>query len=130
MTSRRFSRKIMGAAYTRADGHCENCGVALSIGRIHYDHVKPWQTSRDSSLGNCACLCLPCHAIKTAVENHEDARADRARARHIGAYVATRPMPCGRKSALSKPLDGGPPVRRLSPSQKLAQTLRDRRIEP
>src|SRR6266446_2057692 len=77
MTSRRFSRKIMGAAYTRANGHCENCGVALSIGRIHYDHVKPWQTSRDSSLGNCACLCLPCHAIKTAVEAHDDARADR-----------------------------------------------------
>lgn len=137
--SRYFTRDTKRAAYTRAAGRCEchlcpglpaYCGGArLYVGRIVYEHINPWAISRDSSLSNAAVLRLECASLKTnEIDLPLIASVQRKGDRHIGAYRPHRPMPCGRRSHLSKPLDGSRPRVRRSLAQKMRATLAARRI--
>ncbi len=118
--SRHFSRKIKRAAFERCGGRCDGCAAILTTGRIVYDHRIPWEISRDSSLVNCQVLCIACDRVKTPGDISVIRKSDRIRDRHIGAMQADRPLPCGRKSRLTKPLHGAP-RRRLTLGQKLEQ---------
>lgn len=90
-----FSRKVMVAAFERASGKCEyqdlvagdgRCWKVLRPGDTHYDHVIPWAISRDSSLGNCQCLCKAHHLLKTTKADVPTiAKTKRVEANHIGA---------------------------------------------
>ncbi len=83
---REFPPKVMLAAYERAKGHCEGCGLPLTVGKINYDHRIPDAMGGKPTLENCDVLCLPCHGLKT---RHADipaiAKVKRLRLRQIGA---------------------------------------------
>lgn len=119
---RTFPTKVKSAAYARCGGHCESdrCGHSeLVTGHFRYDHRIPWEFSKDSSLTNCQVLCDACDCIKTnTLDIPAIAKSTRVRDRHIGAHQPRRPLPCGRRSVLSKPVSGAPKPRRTL-SQKL-----------
>jgi 5-methylcytosine-specific restriction enzyme A len=97
-----FSAKIRDAAYERAGGCCEECGRRLATGDIEYDHRIPWDTSRDSSLQNCVCLCRGCHRGKTRADIKDIAKGRRVRRKHRGikklrGFATNRDGPFKRK---------------------------------
>jgi 5-methylcytosine-specific restriction enzyme A len=126
---RNFSRKVKQIAFARAHGHCQGCTAPLSVGHYVYDHVIPWELSRDSSIGNCQVICNACDSIKTGTRDlPRIAKSNRQRDRHIGAASKSRtPLPCGRDTGRSKTIRGEVVVR-MSGAQKHALMLEHRRI--
>jgi 5-methylcytosine-specific restriction protein A len=94
MTARsEFPAKVKDAAYARSQGRCENktCGVVLTTGKFHFDHILPDALGGKPELVNCAVLCTSCHGAKTAREDVPRIRkADRQRRAHIGAKAAPK----------------------------------------
>lgn len=107
---REFSREVRRSAFARCGGACEHCTVPLADGGIIYDHVVPWELSRDSSPDNCQALCKTCHGLKThKVDLPAIAKADRQHDRAIGAAgpgLGRWRMPCGRRSPWRKKVSG------------------------
>lgn len=64
-----FSRKTKRQAFERCKGHCEGCGVKLTVGKFHYDHTVPDALGGENILENCQVLCTACHGDKTAKED-------------------------------------------------------------
>lgn len=65
MTRREFSKSVKLARFEHAQGHCEICGNKI-ITRAEYDHAQEDYIGGDNSFENCRCLCVKCHAVKTA----------------------------------------------------------------
>ena len=119
---RTFTSTVKRLAWQRCNRQCQNCTAQVTgAGDIEYDHIVPWELSRDSSLGNCQVLCLTCHDDKTAARDVPAiAKADRQADFHIGISGpgrGPRPMPCGRESGRSKTM-GGAVVPRRSQAEK------------
>jgi len=96
-----FPRKVMLAAFERACGACESCGVRLTIAKFHYDHVLADGLGGAPTLENCQVLCWACHRIKTGSRDVPMiAKAERQRAKHLGA----NPRP--RRSKWKRKVDG------------------------
>jgi 5-methylcytosine-specific restriction enzyme A len=93
MARREFSRKVRVAAFKRADGKCEVCGVRLVPGRFRYDHIIPDALGGDPTLENCKVQCDACDAPKTASDQTRIAKAKRVEAKHIGAIVPKAKIP-------------------------------------
>jgi 5-methylcytosine-specific restriction enzyme A len=107
---REFSKEVRRAAFARCGGACEKCTAPLAGGGINYDHVVPWELSRDSSLGNAQVLCKTCHGLKThQIDLPTIAKAGRQHDRAIGAAgpgLGRWRMPCGRRSPWRKKMNG------------------------
>ena len=102
-----FSRKTKLAAYMRANGHCEQCGSRLQVGRFRYDHISPDYFSKDNSLENCMVICtIVCDPPKTARDQAIIAKSKRIQDKAIGALKSNRPMPGSRASGWRKRMDG------------------------
>lgn len=84
---REFPAKVKVAAYERSKGHCEKCGVRLSVGKFAYDHVLADAIGGEPTLENCEVLCVPCHSGKTVSDVGRIAKAKRQRAVHVGAKI-------------------------------------------
>jgi 5-methylcytosine-specific restriction enzyme A len=114
---RRFTIGVKRAAWRRCGGQCDGCTAPLVDGGIVYDHVEPWELSRDSSVENCQVLCKTCDAIKTyRIDAPMLAKVDRQHDRAIGAAGpghGRRPLPCGRRSRWRKKLSGEVEQRRV-----------------
>lgn len=87
MSRQEFPPKIRLAAWERARGLCECCGVKIRPGNgPHYDHRVPDAVGGGPTLDNCQVLCRSCHGVKT---NEEDipaiAKTKRIRNRHVNA---------------------------------------------
>lgn len=110
-----FSRRTKLDAWTRAKGHCEQCGCKMLAG-AEYDHDTPCELGGDNSLDNCVCLCPKCHRLKTSGHDiPRIAKAKRQEAKHKNAKTkSSRPMPGSRASGWSKKMDGSV-VRRSVP---------------
>lgn len=93
MTPRReFPRKIKQAAFMRAKGKCEICTARLYPGKYRYDHVLPCALGGEPTLENCQVICSNCDTPKTYGKDIPMiAKADRQRAKHIGATKPKRP---------------------------------------
>lgn len=68
-----FSKRTKRDAYERSEGLCEGllpngerCCANLLHKRYHFDHIIPDGIGGDTSLQNCAVLCVDCHGEKTA----------------------------------------------------------------
>lgn len=88
-----FSRKTRVLAFERSKGRCESCGARLKVGEGEYDHVLPASLGGTSDLSNCQLLCVPCHRGpdgKTADDVRGIRKADRIRAKHLGAWPKSR----------------------------------------
>lgn len=107
MARREFPAKVRVAAFERAKGCCEKCGVHLTAGKIDYDHILADWLGGEPTLENCAVLCRSCHrgaGGKTAEDAKVIAKVKRVRARHIGAKPPSR-RPIGDPRFIRK-LDG------------------------
>lgn len=104
---REFPARVKVAAFERAGGRCENCGVIIRHG-AQYDHRVADGLGGEPTLENCSVKCKTCHALKTTKHDIPViAKSKRVRAKHVGADGPKgRPMPCGRKSRWKKKLDG------------------------
>ena len=124
---RRFSAAVKRLAWKRSNGQCQHCTAPIAGGGFIYDHVIPWELSRDSSLGNCQVLCLTCDDDKTYNRDLPMiAQADRKGDFHIGITGPGHgrcPMPCGRGSQWSKPIGAIRPVRRTTQAQRHRATM-------
>lgn len=104
---REFSKAVKIAAWQRADGHCENCGMKLWPGKYRYDHDIPDQLGGEPTLDNCVVRCLACDGEKTYSEDiPRIAKAKRQQVAHIGAKQSRTPMPGSRMSRWKKRMDG------------------------
>lgn len=77
MARAEFTKPVRRAAQARANGLCEavgpwyglpegkRCGAIITR-YVEFDHIILEANSHDNSLENCACVCIPCHKIKTA----------------------------------------------------------------
>ena len=109
MTRREFPRKVMVAAFRRADGRCEGaeCGARLTVGKFRYDHIVPDALGGEPTLENCQVICMACDSQKTPADLTRLAKAKRIEARHVGAKPrASRPMPGGRGSRWKRKVGG------------------------
>ena len=85
MSRLEFSSATKRAAYDRASGRCELCGMPFK-GRPEYDHRIPDALGGTNDLANCMVICRPCHAEKTAKEDVPRIRkADRQKNAERGA---------------------------------------------
>lgn len=57
-----FSAATKKAAFERAGGKCERCGVELSMASAEFHHRIPQMDGGDASLENCVVLCHYDHA--------------------------------------------------------------------
>jgi 5-methylcytosine-specific restriction protein A len=88
-----FSKKVRGEAFLRCAGKCQSCGMKLKASEGEYDHIIPYEFTRDSSLSNCQVLCVPCHrgpGAKTADDQRDIAKAKRRWLKHTGAWPKTK----------------------------------------
>lgn len=77
MSRREFSKTTKRAALARSQMRCEAIGAmyGLATGQrcnadigkgVEFDHIVLDANSKDSSLENCAAVCIKCHRRKTA----------------------------------------------------------------
>jgi len=109
-TRRNFSAAVKRAAWQHCNGRCQDCTAPVAAGSFIYDHIVPWELTRNSSLANCQVLCLTCDDDKTYGRDIPMiAEADRKADFHLGITGPGRgrcPIPCGRSSRWSKPIGG------------------------
>jgi hypothetical protein len=114
---RNFPKIVRRAAYSRADGQCEQCGAVLLPGCFHYDHIVAWALSRSSTADNCQVLCSSCHGDKTARRDVPAiAKVVRIRDRMMATRGVRKLLPAGRRSGLRKTL-AGPVVPRITQAE-------------
>jgi 5-methylcytosine-specific restriction protein A len=103
---REFSNYTKAQAALRSNGLCEGCGVRLTTGHYHYDHVVPDQLGGEPTLENCAVLCKPCHGEKTAKRDVPAiAKAKRRQRKHLGIKKRST-FACSRDSKFKKKING------------------------
>jgi len=102
-----FTKSVRRDAFVREGGHCMKCRVKLGpLSGVRYDHIVPWEFSRDSSVGNCAPLCKTCDAQKTYKQDIPAiAKSNRLRDKHVGIKKRSS-FSCSRDSKWKKKIDG------------------------
>ena len=110
MTNRQeFTTRTKAAAFRRANGCCEACGVKLGAGKAapEYDHKLSCEEGGDNSIQNCAVLCGPCHGLKThKIEAPAKAQGRRNLMKHHGQTRSRFPLPGGRGGKWKRKIDG------------------------
>jgi 5-methylcytosine-specific restriction protein A len=111
LTANQRSRLLLAAGQK-----CATCGASLENRVWHLDHVDPLEMGGADKPKNWQCLCVPCHAEKTAKDVAIIAKAKRREAIYLGAKAPpTRPIVSpgfapGKKKREAKPM---PPRRPL-----------------
>jgi hypothetical protein len=109
--ARTFTAAVKRRAFAGANGHCEACTAPVAASGYVFDHRIAWALSHDSSLANCAVLCLACHLVKTVARDLPAIiKAAHQRDSHLGIKGPGRgktPMPGGRRSGWSKTMRHG-----------------------
>jgi 5-methylcytosine-specific restriction enzyme A len=98
---RTFSNEVKRLAWKRCKKQCQGCTAPVTgAGDVVFDHVVPWELTRDSSLENCQVLCLTCDDLKTYRRDLPAiAQADRKADFHLGITGPGKgkcPLPGGR----------------------------------
>jgi 5-methylcytosine-specific restriction protein A len=107
MSRREFSGKTKRAAFQRANGHCEQCGIDLRCKPLHFDHEIAADLGGEATLQNARVLCVPCHKEKTRTNDTPlIAKGRRIRERNMGIKRTGRPLAGTRASGLRKRMNG------------------------
>jgi 5-methylcytosine-specific restriction protein A len=102
-----FSKRTKLEAWTRANGHCEECTAKLSTGQFEYHHILEATMGGDNGLRNCKVLCRTCHGIITGSRSPVIAKSNRQRNKHIGiSKQSSRPFPGGKASPFKRKITG------------------------
>jgi hypothetical protein len=128
--TRQFTKATKRDAWKRCGGSCEKCTAPVAAGGFIYDHIIPWELTRDSSLDNCQVLCRTCDRLKTPLDQSAIADAKRTSDFHLGISGPGRgrsPMACGRLSDRSKTFHRGV-VARTTQAERYRATMASRRF--
>jgi 5-methylcytosine-specific restriction endonuclease McrA len=75
-------------------GKCHLCGLPIAAGEPwEAEHVKPLSMGGKDDETNLRPAHVDCHAGKSKAEAGPRAKADRARAKHVGARRPKQPLP-------------------------------------
>jgi len=117
MARQEFPKSVKVAAMKRcmeATGFpvCEGCGTMIKGRFFAFDHDNPDGLTGEPTLKNCKVLCSgftgSCHAVKTAEDVGNIARAKRREAKHLGVGKRQfRPMPGSKQSPWKAKFGGG-----------------------
>ena len=100
MTRKHFSQRERVRLFTLNGGKCYLCDMPIKVGEAwEMEHVIPWELTRDDSDDNVKPAHVHCHKIKTASDVRGIRKADRIKAKHIGAW----PEPRGNSRIPSRP---------------------------
>ena len=106
---KRASKKLVGELLKRQKGTCAHCpkvlakinnGMVFICAAFEIDHVVPANFGGASTADNLQCLCPPCHAKKTLVDNRaakksarlRGEKGQRARREKFGSKLKGRPL--------------------------------------
>lgn len=108
MTRRRWTALRRADLFMTHDGICHICGGKIGIGEPwDIEHVIPLALGGDDDEANCRPAHVACHKDKTADDKAQIAKANRVRAKHLGARERPRRIMAGSKlSPWKKRLDG------------------------
>ena len=52
--------------FSRSGGHCQSCGVPITLTDFHADHITPWSKGGKTTLANGQALCRTCNIKKSS----------------------------------------------------------------
>ena len=91
MARKSFSRTERVRLFDLHKGACHLCGQKIMVGEAwDLEHIVPWELTRDDSDDNVKPAHKSCHKVKTAEDVAAIRKADRIRAKHIGAWPPSR----------------------------------------
>lgn len=91
MARKTFSRTERVRLFDLHRGVCHICQEKIQVGEAwDLEHIVPWALTRDDSDGNVKPAHKVCHKEKTAVDIDGITKADRIRAKHIGAWPKSK----------------------------------------
>lgn len=91
MSRKRFSMRERVRLFELHRGVCHLCDQKIQVGETwELEHIVPWELTRDDGDGNVKPAHAKCHKVKTASDVAAIRKADRIRAKHIGAYPKSR----------------------------------------
>ena len=128
MTRARLSPRRRLQIFEAHNGICHICRQPIQPGqRWEISHPIPIALGgADDDTNRAPAHKHPCHSTVTAARDIPAiAKAVRVRAKHIGAYRSSKPLPAGRDSRWSKKISGEV-VARTTLAQKL-ETMRAKR---
>ena len=62
---RTFSSLQRVEIFNRSEGHCQSCGVPITLGNFHADHIIPWSQGGKTQTSNGQALCPSCNLRKS-----------------------------------------------------------------
>ncbi len=91
MGRKHFSRTERVRIFDLHGGRCHICAQKVQVGEAwDLEHVVPWELTRDDSDTNVKPAHKHCHKDKTAEDVAGIRKADRVRAKHIGAWPESK----------------------------------------
>lgn len=91
MPRKSFSRTDRVRIFDLNAGRCHLCDQKIQVGEAwDIEHIVPWELTRDDSDSNVKPAHKSCHKVKTADDVAAIRKADRIRAKHIGAWPKSR----------------------------------------
>jgi 5-methylcytosine-specific restriction protein A len=91
MARKHFSRTERVRLFDLHGGACHICNEKIRVGEAwELEHIVAWELTRDDSDGNVKPAHKDCHKTKTAVDVANIRKADRIRAKHIGAWPQSK----------------------------------------
>lgn len=130
MTDRiRLTRRQRVRIFDAAHGICHICRQIIAIGqRWEAEHKIPlWAGGTNDESNLAPAHRFPCHEEKSGKENTDRSKADRQRANHLGIPKPGKKLPAGRRSSITKKLNGSV-VERKSQSEKHREFMAKRQI--
>jgi 5-methylcytosine-specific restriction enzyme A len=111
-------QSIRARIFDRCEGVCHITKRKILPGdEWHLDHIKSIRNKGENREGNLAVAYGPAHRVKTAKENSDGAKADRAHIKHIGAEdPPDNPIPARPFKKAEKPAKPSSPLSHLGPS--------------
>lgn len=91
MARKHFSRTERVRIFDLNGGKCHICDLTIKAGEVwELEHIVPWELTRDDSDQNVKPAHYKCHKEKTVVDIGGISKADRVRAKFIGAWPASK----------------------------------------
>jgi len=107
MSRQNIPGKVKRAAFLRADGHCEYCGINLRCKPVNFDHFISCDQGGQPTLENCRLACVPCHKEVTRKDDMPlIAKGRRIRDRAMNVKQSRHPMPGSKASGIRKRMNG------------------------
>lgn len=91
MPRKHFSQRERVRLFELNQGTCYLCDMKIQVGEVwEIEHVVAWELTRDDSDENLRLAHVKCHKVKTADDVSAIRKADRVKAKNLGAWPKSR----------------------------------------